>query len=104
MLDQRYLRNVQSRVEDPRIKANNALIRKLQALIEDDGMPKKKAPNKRKTVATPTNETCTCTTRMIDGKEWIVRNLECFDHGPFSNRVQPESAMCFDLSKHPYAE
>lgn len=104
MLDQSQLRSIQSRSEDPRIKANNALIRKLQGLIENDGMPKKKAPSKRKTVAPPTNETCTCTSRVVDGKTWKVLDLECFDHGQFSKREHPGHERNYDLSKHPYAE
>lgn len=104
MLDQRQLRNVQSRSDDPRIAANNALIAKLESLILDDGMPKKKAPDKRKTVAPPTNEICTCGTRIVDGKVWKILNLECFDHGQFGNRIHPGHERNYDLSKHPYAE
>lgn len=104
MLDQRQLRNIQSRDSDPRIAANNALIAKLEGLILDDGMPKKKAPDKRKTVAPPTNETCTCTVEIRNGEKWKILNLECFDHGQFSSRVHPGHERCYDLSKHPYAE
>lgn len=104
MLDRRELHRIQSRSDDPRIAANNALIAKLESLILDDGMPKKKAPDKRKTVAPAQIETCTCGTRIIDGKTWKVLNLECFDHGQFSRRVHPGHERCYDLSKHPYAE